>query len=122
MDTRTKIVNLAEACARLAGSSPTMVTGYFDVLRAAHVRELNSIGARPLVAVVRPVAGALLSTRARAELVAALRMIDYVVTADDGDFETLLTSLQPARVVHLEDADRKRVLQLKQHVQRRQSS
>ena len=122
MDTRTKILTIEEACERLAGKSATLVTGYFDVLRAAHVRDLNAIEGRPLVAVVRPDADALLSLRARAELVAALRVIDYVVTADDRDLARLVSSLQPVRTAHLEDADRERAIQLKQHVQRRQSS
>jgi bifunctional ADP-heptose synthase (sugar kinase/adenylyltransferase) len=116
MDTRTKIVS--------PGAVPrgaTVVTGTFDVIRAADARELGAMG-RPLVAVVLPLAGELLPQRARAELAAGLRMVDYVLITDDGHPDALLASLHPAAVVRLETvhADRKR--QLIEHVHRRQTS
>ena len=122
MDTRAKILTVEAAAARLAGTPATLVVGRFDVLRASHVRELRQIEGKPLVAVVRPMAEGILPQRARAELAAALRMIDYVVTADDRDLDTLVSSLPNAPVVHLDDSDRARARDLKQHVQRRQSS
>ena len=78
MDTRSKILN-ADAAPRAC----TVVTGAFDVLLAADARELAEIRAshpnRPLLVVVLPLPAPLLPQRARAELVAALRMVDYVV-------------------------------------------
>ncbi len=121
MDTRTKIVS-----PQAAPTGATVVTGTFDVIRAQDARELAAIRARhperPLLAVILPLADAWLPQRARAELVAGLRMVDYVLNPDDGPLETLLASLQPAEVVRLETvhADRKR--QLMEHVHRRQTS
>jgi bifunctional ADP-heptose synthase (sugar kinase/adenylyltransferase) len=102
-----------------------MVTGYFDVLRAAHIRCLDQLrrraGAAKLLAVVLPVPGEYLPQRARGELVAALRMIDYVVTADDADADRLADFLKPVEIVRLEAADARRARELKEHVHRRQT-
>ncbi len=121
MDTRNKILS-ADAAPRAA----TVVTGTFDVIRAADARELAAIHARaierPLVVVILPLADALLPQRARAELAAGLRVVDYVLITDDEHPDALLASLQPAELVRLEavHADRKR--QLMEHVHRRQTS
>ena len=121
MDTRSKIVN-ADAAPR----GCTVVTGAFDVVLVADARELAEIRARhperPLLVVVLPVADELLPERGRAELVAALRMVDYVVTADDTAPDGLLASLEPAHLVRLEAVQRERKRQLMEHVQRRQTS
>ena len=121
MDTRSKIVN-AEAAPRAC----TVVTGAFDVLLAADARELAEIRAshpgRPLLVVVLPLADPLLPRRARAELAAALRMVDYVVIADDAATDALLAALQPAQLVRLEEAQAVRKRQLMEHVHRRQTS
>jgi len=104
----------------------TVVSGTFDVVIAEDARELTEIRAsgvdRALVAVVLPMAGSLLPQRARAELVAALRMVDYVVTADDTAADALLASLEPAQLVRLEEVHAVRKRQLMEHVQRRQTS
>lgn len=121
MDTRTKILP-PDALPRAA----TLVTGTFDVIRAEDARELALIRARhpgrPLIAVILPLPGEWLPQRARAELAAGLRMVDYVLNPDDRPLDALLASLQPAEVVRLEavHADRKR--QLMEHVHRRQTS
>ena len=121
MDTRSKIVN-AEAAPR----GCTVVTGAFDVVLVADARELAEIRARhperPLLVVVLPLSDPWLPRRARAELVAALRMVDYVVTADDTAPDGLLASLEPAHLVRLEAAQAERRRQLMEHVQRRQRS
>lgn len=121
MDTRSKILT--------AGATPngcTVVTGTFDVVLAEDTRELAEIRARhgdgPLLAVVLPLAGELLPQRARAELVAALRVVDYVVIADEALTDALIASLEPAHLVRLEGAHAIRKRQLTEHVQRRQSS
>lgn len=121
MDTRTKIVSV-EAAPR----GCTVVSGTFDVVIAEDARELAEIRAggeeRPLLVVVLPLAGSLLTQRARAELVAALRMVDYVVTADETAADALLASLEPAQLVRLEEVHAVRKRQLTEHVQRRQTS
>jgi bifunctional ADP-heptose synthase (sugar kinase/adenylyltransferase) len=125
MDTRTKILS-PEAAPRAC----TVVTGTFDVVVAGDARELAGIRAshpeRPLLVVVLPLTDSLLPLRARAELVAALRMVDYVVTADDdapeADTDALLASLEPAQLVRLDEVHAIRKRQLMEHVQRRQTS
>src|ERR1035437_9248931 len=121
MDTRNKILS-AEAAPRAC----TVVTGAFDMVLAEDARDLAGIRAshpgRPLLAVVLPLPGPLLPRRARAELVAALRMVDYVVIADDAATDALLVSLEPAQLVRLEEAQAIRKRQLMEHVHRRQTS
>ena len=122
MDTRSKI-----SIGQVAGLARPVaaVTGYFDVLRTDDVRELEQIrsdaAAKSLVAVVLPKAGEVLPQQARAELAAALRVIDYVVIADDSDPDTLLASLQPDTLVRLEAAHERRTRQLREHVRSRQT-
>jgi bifunctional ADP-heptose synthase (sugar kinase/adenylyltransferase) len=84
LDTRTKIVSEAEARQRLAGQSAHWLSGYFDPLLAEHVRMLRERAApdRRLVVEITNPPRPLLAARARAELVAALGMVDYVVIAD----------------------------------------
>ena len=120
MDTRNKILTVAAA---LELRPPVaLATGHFDVLRAEDARELARVRHHPLLVVVLPLAGEILTQRARAELVAALSVVDYVVTADDGDLDRLIESLKPAEFVRLEAAEARRATQLMEHVHRRQSS
>jgi len=118
MDTRNKILS-RDAAPR----GCTVVTGAFDVMLAADARQLAGIREshpdRPILVVVLPLSEELLPQRARAELVAALRMVDYVVTADD---DALLASLEPAQLVRLEEVHAARKRQLMEHVHRRQTS
>jgi bifunctional ADP-heptose synthase (sugar kinase/adenylyltransferase) len=103
----------------------TLVTGYFDVLRAEHARELREIrqrsAGRPLAVVVLSRAGEIMPQAARAELAAGLHMVDYVVTADSEDLNRLIESIKPAEVVRLEAADLHRASRLIDHVQRGQT-
>jgi glycerol-3-phosphate cytidylyltransferase-like family protein len=121
VDTRSKILTSADSLPRPF----TLVSGYFDVLRAEHVREFERVRQRtvnrPLVVVVLRCPEELLSQRARAELVAAVRVVDYVVTADHNDLSGIIERLQPAEVVRLEEADRRRTGRLIEHVQRGQT-
>jgi bifunctional ADP-heptose synthase (sugar kinase/adenylyltransferase) len=120
MDTRTKIVE--------PGQAPlgcTVVTGMFDVIVAADASELSWIRAQhpadALCVVVLPLAGEWLAQRARAELAAALRMVDYVVIADNSAPNATLAALKPARIVRLEEVHELRKRQLTEHVQSRQT-
>ena len=115
MVTRRKIVS-----AESAPPGCTVVTGYFDVLQADDARDLAALP-RPLIAVVLPLAGELLPQRARAELAAGLRMIDYVVLAGQSGADALVESLRPSQIVALETAQTRRSRQLKEHVRNRQT-
>ena len=119
MDTRSKILTVA-AAARLPRSTVTLVTGYFDGLRAAHVRDLAALRG-PLLIAVLPLADELLPQAARAEMVAALRVVDYVVTANERDLDALIECLAPRELVRLEAADTARIRQLIEHVHGRQT-
>jgi len=103
----------------------TLVTGYFDVLRVEHVRELEEIrkrsGGHPVAVIVEAKACEILSLAARAELVAGLRVVDYVLTADHEDLNRLIDQCQPADVVRLETTDGAHTDQLIGDVQRSQT-
>lgn len=90
LDTRTKIVPLHEVQDRLNGHAVRWLSGHFDPLLAEHVcrlAEKREPGRLLVVEVTNP-ARPLLAQRARAELVAALAMVDYVVLAP-GDVSAL---------------------------------
>jgi bifunctional ADP-heptose synthase (sugar kinase/adenylyltransferase) len=85
VDTRTKIVP-AEEAARIAASGAFVVSGYFDPVlawHAARLQELKRDGAALLVLIASPPAP-ILPARARAELLAGLKIVDYVCEAPDG--------------------------------------
>jgi bifunctional ADP-heptose synthase (sugar kinase/adenylyltransferase) len=126
VDTRSKIVTPEEACALARGSrNAALATGYFDVLLAAHVRELDRVRDSLPEAVLLVALGTpprpLLDARARAEMVAALAMVDYVVSLEDRRMESLLAAFPVERIVRLEAAHEQRMRELIQHVHRRQS-
>lgn len=95
MDTRNKIIDLKTAL-RLDRQRLVVAAGAFDVLQAAHARFLETI--RPedgelLVAVWNDasLSQPILPEQARAQLVAALRAVDYVViAARNGEVEKLV--------------------------------
>jgi rfaE bifunctional protein nucleotidyltransferase chain/domain len=119
MDTREKIVSreglhpiLEEH--RRSGRTIVFANGVFDLLHVGHVRYLEAARAegdllivgvnsdsstRKLKGVGRPI----LTERARAALVAALRAVDHVVIFDELDVNSLLRELQPD--VHAKGTD-----------------
>ena len=110
MDTRTKIVTPAEAAQLAKGA--TVVSGYFDPLvasQALRLSELKRIG-KPLLVLIANPANPILPAPARAELVASLRVVDYVAEADD--------SIQPE--FRFEQDDDARLANLIAHVHTRQ--
>ncbi len=130
MDTRRKIVSAAEAVEaarrrRREGGKVAVETGSFDVLQAAHARELAEAcgGGDPLlVAVIIQPAEPVLSARARAEMVAGLAVVDYVVIAEDrAGLERFLAEIAVDRAVRNETVHSRRIRQLIQHVQGRQT-
>jgi bifunctional ADP-heptose synthase (sugar kinase/adenylyltransferase) len=125
VDTRAKILTVEQARS-LPLDAPVLVAGYFDLLRAEHARDLAALrsrtGARTLVAAVLPWPDAYMSQRARAEMAAALRMVDYVVALEPDELATLVDALRPCEVVRWEDTDARRNRELIEHVYRRHSS
>ena len=126
MDTRDKIIDYERAAAlatklRADGASITVVTGYFDVLVAEHVRRLREVAgeAAKLFVVVLDPPAPVLAARARAEMAAALAMVDYVVPAGNQGAEGLLSRFADSEIVREESADLLRAERLSQHVQRR---
>jgi glycerol-3-phosphate cytidylyltransferase-like family protein len=84
LDTRSKIIPFQEARELLRDKPARWVWGHFDPLLAEHVRRLrksNPEGGLLVVEVTNP-PRPILPQQARAELVAALRVVDYVVLGD----------------------------------------
>ena len=84
MDTRTKIVDAAKVEELTRDRPVDWFTGHFDPLLAEHAALLHhaaSDGHTLVVEITNP-ARPLLSLRARAELVAALADVNYVVMSD----------------------------------------
>ncbi|MEI9975175.1 MAG: hypothetical protein WDO73_25840 [Ignavibacteriota bacterium] len=102
-----------------------LVTGRFEILRTEAARELAAarerVGARTLLVALRPLADELTPLAARAEMVAALRVVDYVFTVENEDWTSLAAALQPVEIVNLEEADARRTRQLIEHVHSRQN-
>jgi rfaE bifunctional protein nucleotidyltransferase chain/domain len=99
---------------RADGRTIAFANGCFDLLHVGHVRYLRAAAAeadRLVVAInddasVRGLKGAgrpILSARDRAELVAALRGVDYVVVFSEPTVTPLLLALQPD--VHCKGTD-----------------
>ena len=123
MDTRNKIVDWPEAENLLrqrgrSGSPLKVVTGYFDPLLAAHSRRLGEIagaGGRLLVVLTSP-DKPVLPARARAELVAALDVVEFVALPPRESVEGMLTAFPAASVLREEAADTRRTVELIRHV------
>ena len=99
---------------RAAGRTIAFANGCFDLLHVGHVRYLESAAREADVLVVainddasvRKLKGEgrpILSAHDRAELVAALRCVDYVVIFPEPTVGSLLTTLQPD--VHCKGTD-----------------
>jgi bifunctional ADP-heptose synthase (sugar kinase/adenylyltransferase) len=126
VDTRSKIITPEEAIsvagrARGQGNRVVLVTGYFDPLVAAHARRLEEIAAgdRTVIVVVNNPVKAVLPARARAELAAALRAVDYVVISEEPAPRMWMERLAPDAVFREEAADEARTGDLIKHVQSR---
>jgi bifunctional ADP-heptose synthase (sugar kinase/adenylyltransferase) len=116
VDTRTKILTPA-AIGSLDPPRPLLLAaGRFEILRAAVARDLaearQRTGARCLVAVIRPLEGELAPPAARAEMAAALRVVDYVLIAPNEGLDSLAAALQPVEIISLEQADAELTRQL----------
>jgi bifunctional ADP-heptose synthase (sugar kinase/adenylyltransferase) len=116
MDTRTKIISLeqagrAAAELRAAGRRLILADGCFDVLQAAHARFLQNLRSDKAVLFVavyddaslceiQGQARPILREQARAQLVAAVAGVDYVVICRQAEIEPLIARLQPDQVAH----------------------
>ena len=122
MDTRSKILAGGAEWPRL-DRPLAVVTGYFDVLRAEHAREFEQVrkSAATVVAIVLPREGELLPLQARAELVAALRAVDWVACAETAEPAGILATLRPDSLMRLEENDERHWRQLREHVRKRHS-
>ena len=119
LDTRNKILT-PQAAAALSHFGLTVVSGTFDVLRASLVDDLHKAASgATLLAAVLPSAFGLASADHRAEMLAAIRVVDYVVITDHAELERLIRTLQPCHVVRLEESDACRTRELIEHVRRR---
>src|SRR5580693_4723457 len=119
MDTREKIVTRDGLAAildehRRSGRKVAFANGIFDLLHVGHVRYLAAARAEADVLVVgvnsdssaRTLKGPgrpILTERARATLVAALKSVNYVIIFDELDVNSLLKELQPD--VHAKGTD-----------------
>jgi rfaE bifunctional protein nucleotidyltransferase chain/domain len=99
---------------RAAGKTIAFANGCFDVLHVGHVRYLQGAAAEadrlvvavnddPSVAALKGPGRPILTAADRAELVAALRCVDYVVIFADATVERLLRLLRPD--VHCKGTD-----------------
>jgi bifunctional ADP-heptose synthase (sugar kinase/adenylyltransferase) len=81
LDTRSKIIPIEEARQQQRQKSVYWLAGHFDPLLLEHARTLREhvVPGRMLIVEVVNSARPLLPQLARAELVAALDMVDYVV-------------------------------------------
>ncbi len=128
VDTRRKIVTTADL-PRLAaeigrsGKPPRVVTGYFDPLVGSHARRLEEIARaeETLIVYLLTPPSALLPARARAELTAALAVVDYVVLpeADDDPLPAWLAALPASQLSREEQADLERRAELLQLIYRK---
>lgn len=102
------------AIARKKGARVVLANGCFDVLHVGHVRYLEgarALGELLIVAInsdeqVRALKGAgrpFVSERERAEIIAAIRVIDYVTIFSEPTVEALLRALRPD--VHAKGTD-----------------
>lgn len=102
----------------------TVITGHFDPLTAAHARRLAGLQRNfyKIVAIVTNPPEPVLSLSARAELVAALAAVDYVIAAQDNTVAEIVARLKPDEVIHEESADLERTRDLIAHVRERQTT
>ncbi len=123
MDTRHKILTLEDAGA--LNDRPgklTVIIGHFDPMTAAHACRIRDLYPETglLAVIVTDPPDPILPQRARAELVAALRTVDYVVAAMHNTAAEIVARLRPDEVIEEEAADLRRTQALITYVHRRQ--
>ena len=126
-DTRHKIITIDQAreLAATPGDRPTAFVSHLEVLRAAHVRKLEEIAAgkrgKLFVILTDPPTNReapLVPLESRAEIAAALRVVDYVIPAPHGSYPAL-AAVQAGTIIQDEEEDRERTRLLIEHVRSR---
>ena len=121
LDTRRKIVRPES----IDQAVPiTLVSGYFDPLLASHAAKLAEIRrpGRKLAVVVCEPPEPVTPLLARAELVAALKAVDYVLVTEHNNLAEIIERVGPAEILQEEEADRERTRELIAHVRARHSA
>jgi hypothetical protein len=123
LDTRNKIVPLAEVPA-LLGTTPWLaVVGFFDPLTAIEAKRLAGLACgRKLLAIVLESENALLSGEARAELVAALRDVHLVAIAKQEGWRFVTPNRADLQIIEDPQGDKTRSAEFIQFVLDRQQS
>ncbi len=123
MDTRSKIAALDEVAERVAANEKRvrLVTGLFDPVLAVHARRFRRLAHpdRLLVVLVRSPERPLLDERSRAELIAALADVDYVLTGEKPC--DVVGALNPADIILEDEMDRRRAAAFVTRVRNRHS-
>ena len=121
LDTRSRIVDLDAALEGSPGAGTALVTGYFDPLLAEHARRFREIksGHARLIVLLSDPPNPVLDARSRAELVAALDVVDYVVLPQECASSVELERGGKVSVYREEAADEARFARLVEHVHRR---
>jgi bifunctional ADP-heptose synthase (sugar kinase/adenylyltransferase) len=129
VDSRRKILKPPEALeiARgLRGNGATLevVTGYFNPLLAEHAGKLEQARNRAdsLMVVVTTPPNPVLPAVARAELVAALSVVDYVVLPEETALEEFLARVEAREIIRREAEDEILTRDLIEHVRSRQQA
>ncbi len=124
MDTREKIVPFESLPALLSRGQWSAVTGFFDPLTLAQAERLAAIAnhGKRIAAIVNPDTGTLLTSDARAILIAGLREVDVVAIADPEQLAKLCSALPGVRVHDDEEAERTRSAEFIDFIWRRQKS
>ena len=94
-----------------------VVVGYFDPVTSVNVRRLRELasGDRSIAVVLEDPPSPLLTREARAELVAALAVVDQVTTTSPAAFSSI-------DVVYEQEADTTRRTELIEHIHARQAA
>jgi bifunctional ADP-heptose synthase (sugar kinase/adenylyltransferase) len=120
LNTRDKVLTREQAIECAKTVSANVVIGRFDVLRASTVARLAALARADarLFAIVLDDPSALLTLRARAELAAALRVIDYVIPLES-DPADLIAAMTPGELFDESSAHLQATHQLIDHVRER---
>ncbi|MBS1877386.1 MAG: hypothetical protein JSU00_29510 [Acidobacteria bacterium] len=124
MDTRSKIVSLETALGAAADRDTAVVVGYFDPLQLDHARRIAEIRASHecvIVALEDP-PSPVLDARSRAQLSAAMDLIDYVVLPQECASSAGFERISHHTVYREEAADEARFQRLIDRTHRRQSA
>jgi bifunctional ADP-heptose synthase (sugar kinase/adenylyltransferase) len=105
------------------GKRVRVISGHFDPVHAEHARRLRGLRDGSCTVVVLTDSDEPISPqRARAEVVAGLGSVDYVITTEATAVEAVLAAFPHAQVVREEDADVERTRRLMDHVCARQAA